>query len=325
MEASIFYNQYKELGFLVINQNEITIIHYPLCEIYNNDRLPAMMSWLKLYIDRQNHDRTIDGHYFFTVFDGFREHTEPSKTGNYKPILESQLTKYGEFQFVNPNQNDGDYPLLPYPIIAFSRHKNDIPVVCIPNYDFIVQKGFTHMLDEVRGIQWESKADCLYWRGGNNGSKYRVYDPSLQFNQRELAVQAGASAGASHIDIKFGQGISKLEFLKHKYLLDVDGMVNAWSGLFWKLMSNSLVMKVASHYEEWYYKCLIPYVHYVPIKGDMSDLVDQYHWAQSHETEVKEMVKNANQLATKISFEYSLKSSKIRRSFIKAKKLLSRK
>ena len=53
--------------------------------------------------------------------------------------------------------------------------------------------------------------------------------------------------------------------LNHRHLLDLDGAVNAWSGLFWKLYSNSLVVKITSVWEQWYYDQLEPNVHYVAV------------------------------------------------------------
>ncbi|RDB16600.1 Beta-1,2-xylosyltransferase 1 [Hypsizygus marmoreus] len=58
----------------------------------------------------------------------------------------------------------------------------------------------------------------------------------------------------------------------YKYVLDVDG--NGWSGRFKRLItSNSLIFK-ATIYPEWYTDRIAPWVHYVPIQMDMSDLHD---------------------------------------------------
>ncbi|BGP40488.1 Protein O-glucosyltransferase 2 [Rhodotorula kratochvilovae] len=57
---------------------------------------------------------------------------------------------------------------------------------------------------------------------------------------------------------------------EYKYMLDVDG--NGWSGRFHRLMStNSLVLK-ATIFPEWYSEMIQPWVHYVPVQTDYSDL-----------------------------------------------------
>ncbi|KPV75135.1 glycosyltransferase family 90 protein [Rhodotorula graminis WP1] len=61
-----------------------------------------------------------------------------------------------------------------------------------------------------------------------------------------------------------------LSTLQYKYILDVDG--NGWSGRFHRLMStNSLILK-STAFPEWYSDRIQPWVHYVPVKVDYSDL-----------------------------------------------------
>ncbi|KAF9489253.1 hypothetical protein BDN71DRAFT_1456332 [Pleurotus eryngii] len=58
----------------------------------------------------------------------------------------------------------------------------------------------------------------------------------------------------------------------HKYFIDVDG--NGWSSRFKRLITtNSLVFK-ATIYPEWWLERIQPWVHYVPIQVDLSDLYD---------------------------------------------------
>ncbi|KAG2351994.1 glycosyl transferase family 90-domain-containing protein [Suillus spraguei] len=58
----------------------------------------------------------------------------------------------------------------------------------------------------------------------------------------------------------------------YKYVFDVDG--NGWSGRFKRLItSNSLVFK-SSIYPEWFMDRVAPWVHYVPVQVDLSDLYD---------------------------------------------------
>ncbi|KZT35728.1 hypothetical protein SISSUDRAFT_1050919 [Sistotremastrum suecicum HHB10207 ss-3] len=58
----------------------------------------------------------------------------------------------------------------------------------------------------------------------------------------------------------------------YKYFIDVDG--NGWSARFRRLMaSNSLVLK-STVFPEWFTDRIQPWVHYVPVKVDYSDLYD---------------------------------------------------
>ncbi|KAF9450825.1 glycosyltransferase family 90 protein [Macrolepiota fuliginosa MF-IS2] len=58
----------------------------------------------------------------------------------------------------------------------------------------------------------------------------------------------------------------------YRYVLDVDG--NGWSGRFKRLItSNSLIFK-STIYPEWYTDRIQPWLHFVPIQVDLSDLHD---------------------------------------------------
>lgn len=60
----------------------------------------------------------------------------------------------------------------------------------------------------------------------------------------------------------------------HKYIIDVDG--NGWSSRFKRLItSNSLIFK-GTAYPEWWLDRSQPWVHYVPVQVDYSDLYDIY-------------------------------------------------
>ncbi|KAH7890255.1 glycosyl transferase family 90-domain-containing protein [Phlebopus sp. FC_14] len=71
---------------------------------------------------------------------------------------------------------------------------------------------------------------------------------------------------------RWGPRQSIAEAGRYKYVLDVDG--NGWSSRFKRLMtSNALVFK-STIFPEWFTDRIAPWVHYVPIQVDYSDLYD---------------------------------------------------
>jgi len=62
------------------------------------------------------------------------------------------------------------------------------------------------------------------------------------------------------------------EALQHKYVIDVDG--NTWSSRFQRLLlGGSLVFK-STIMPEWWNDRAQPWVHYVPVQLDYSDVLD---------------------------------------------------
>ena len=73
------------------------------------------------------------------------------------------------------------------------------------------------------------------------------------------------------------------QFGHHKYVADIGGLSGTtWNALRNKFRMGSLVFMVDSGYADWWYADLKPWKHYVPVKGDSSDLHQQVIWAESH-------------------------------------------
>lgn len=82
------------------------------------------------------------------------------------------------------------------------------------------------------------------------------------------------------------------EQCRYKYILHIDGHVKAYR-LSQELGSGSLVLMVQSEWNLWYSDMLKPYVHYVPVKADLSNLIEQIKWCVAHDDECQDIVQNA--------------------------------
>jgi len=65
---------------------------------------------------------------------------------------------------------------------------------------------------------------------------------------------------------------NQYEMGRYKYFFDVDG--NGWSARFRRLMSTHSVVFKSTLYAEWFSERIQPWVHYVPVQLDYSDLYD---------------------------------------------------
>jgi hypothetical protein len=101
------------------------------------------------------------------------------------------------------------------------------------------------------------------------------------------------------------------EFNKFKYHIDIDGNTNSWPGLFQKLLTGSPVLKVASagSYRQWYYSRLKPWVNFVPVLSDMSDLVAKIAWLHEHEKEAITIGIRGQELALSMHFNQEVNNS----------------
>ena len=82
------------------------------------------------------------------------------------------------------------------------------------------------------------------------------------------------------------------EQANYKYIINVDGHVNAFR-LSLELSMGCVVLLSDSKYRTWYRRYLIPYIHYVPVKEDLSNLFDQIRWCRENDEKCKEISINA--------------------------------
>lgn len=85
-------------------------------------------------------------------------------------------------------------------------------------------------------------------------------------------------------------------YFQYKYQLAIDGTVAPYRMPF-LLGGGSLIFKPHSKYFEHFYNDLEPYVHYIPVKSDLSDLVEKIMWAEQNPDKAKAIAHNGQQFA----------------------------
>jgi hypothetical protein len=104
--------------------------------------------------------------------------------------------------------------------------------------------------------------------------------------------------------IKIVERIEFINMSKYKYILNLDGSVTAFR-LSAELNYLSVILKVESEYYIWYSKYLEPYVHYIPIKKDFSDLAEKIKWLKENDKQAYQIALNAREFYKKyINKEY---------------------
>ena len=82
------------------------------------------------------------------------------------------------------------------------------------------------------------------------------------------------------------------KLVKFKYIIHICGHVSAYR-LSFELSLGSVILLVDSEWRLWFQHLLIPYVHYVPVKSDLSDIYEQIKWCKDNDDKCSEIVNNA--------------------------------
>ena len=86
--------------------------------------------------------------------------------------------------------------------------------------------------------------------------------------------------------------LSPKEQSGYKYIINVEGHVSAFR-LSLELSMGSVILMVNSKWKIWYSDMLIPYTHYVPVKADLSNLIEQIKWCRENDDKCEQIAKNA--------------------------------
>ena len=86
--------------------------------------------------------------------------------------------------------------------------------------------------------------------------------------------------------------LSPKEQSEYKYIVNVDGHVTAFR-LSMELNMGSVVLLAQSPWKIWYSDLLVPYEHYVPVREDLSDLIEQIKWCRDNDEKCQQIVQNA--------------------------------
>ena len=141
---------------------------------------------------------------------------------------------------------------------------------------------------EARGIELEDPR--IVWRGSLRSDDCRRWLEIISHRNPDVLLVEDSITYKEH---KF---VPMLELPKHKYLLDIRGY--GWSDRLKILLQlGRPIFMVDRPYKEWYTDKLISWEHYIPVKEDMSDLVERYHYMEEHPEKYDEIVKNMNAFA----------------------------
>jgi hypothetical protein len=154
--------------------------------------------------------------------------------------------------------------------------------------------------DNENVCKWEGKKSALIWRGsftGANGPR-TLLTTYIDGGPRMNVVKKYFDHNTSVIDVAFsdhglnGQYIrtsfsSMADQLRFKYILSLEGNDVA-TGLKWMLLSNSVVFmakpQIVSFLMEDF---LVPFVHYIPLEDDYSNILEMVQWAQENDERCK--------------------------------------
>lgn len=203
------------------------------------------------------------------------------------------------------------------PLLAWAKRKNCSPyVVLIPDVLTTKEASWHKEIELVerkyKEVPWKMRKSVAFWRGASNDKGYTLenYREKPRFLISQLAKEhpKEIDAGFCRVypenvekvieDLGLIVGYANLEgHLNYKYLPVLDGYMCTFPGFQWRLLSGSVTFKQESDEVQYFYSALKPYKHFIPLKNDMSDLLEKIDWAKKHDRECHLIAERARAFA----------------------------
>ncbi len=219
----------------------------------------------------------------------------------------------------------------------------------VPDPYFINSLGFETLRRAVledRLPPWDHRQDRVFWRGSATTNFQTVNgEPTERLEQVPRIAMCLALKGQPRVDAAlmapwlldgrvatpgsdnvtdwleeqgiFRPGEPMINHAKYRFLLDIDGVANAW-GFFEKLLLGACVLKISSPFEQWFYSEISEWQHFVPVKHDMSDLIEKIEWCRQHEDEARAIAERGQRFALDHTYEVAMAAARdaVERSLI---------
>lgn len=195
----------------------------------------------------------------------------------------------------------------PVPVFA-NCQKETIPVVLLPDYEALMHRyqvlPGVDLVHEAFSPPWTERLSRLLWRGGGAyGRGGKITRSNVHLQPRAKICQLSREypelidAGVSMlVDPSMERYVKpRLPYEKifnHRYQLWLDGNATAFTQSGWRLYTGAVVLKEESPFKQWYFGDMEPWVHYVPVKEDLSDLLETLAYLEAHPAQAEQIAEN---------------------------------
>ena len=130
------------------------------------------------------------------------------------------------------------------------------------------------------------ETDLLGWRGmDHHENRIRLLQIAQSFHpsdQKMDCMAIGHHGGPAPLSIPGSMALLE-QTKRFKYFIDIEGYEGGYSGgLKLKLQAPRLIFIQERIYKEDFFQWLVPFRHYIPVKNNLSDLVQQLEWIKQN-------------------------------------------
>ncbi len=323
-ESNPSYERKAILDFIVTqfdNKRERGVTQAELDSVWNNLEARNTLHMARFQIVNQQLYADSEGiyrPYFLNLFDYFKRFVKTYKVKDVDFIIYAR-------DEIPPNNISEE--IFDVPAFMMFRNLNSVQEskkLIMPDSTFLKSSwgDLIKKIEEANKLHpWDKRIEQFFWRGASTGGEAQYQYNIKNFDKfARLKFVMFSKLYPNIIDAKFvnpifskdqdGKDLKKIleilfgkesasvkevDHLKYKYLISIDGNTATGTRVPWIMLSGSSLMKQDSYKIEWFYPAIKPYVHYVPVKEDLTDIFKQYFWLKEHDTELKQISLNGQE------------------------------
>jgi len=261
-----------------------------------------------------------------TVWDG--QFSKVHRDGSLIKFIKSSLPKNTIFVIprsdgnINISKKDNEYSDVDWktiqPYIDDAKEKNkvfilgtlcqvskepDINYLYLPLDDTFFENGIINSFPE-NTLPWKERSSDLCWRGGCSGVggleslRVRFVKKLYDYpNSEKVRLSTWWSENKNIPSQYFHNRIHYTEFMKYKIFFIVDGNVIA-SNHMWGFATGCVPFLISNGIC-WFSSFIVPYVHYIPVNHDLSNLIEQIEFVKNNDEKAEQIAKNALEFSKK--------------------------
>lgn len=197
----------------------------------------------------------------------------------------------------------------------------------LPLDDNFFEYGINHYYDTTNLPLWENRSSDLCWRGSCSGmgglesARVRFVDKVYNYDiNTNVRLSTWWSEGKNIPYNYFADRFEYYtEFFKYKIFFIVDG--NTISSNYMYGFASGCVPFLITRCVSWFSHLIVPYIHYIPVNYDLSNLIEQIEWVKNNDDKAKIIAENALKFA-QIYFSSEYQKKYIKESIEKMCKTL---
>ena len=166
--------------------------------------------------------------------------------------------------------------------------------------------------------QWILKKNILFWRGSTTGKFIKSPEDLKELKRIKYCLKNQLVDGldlkiskVTQTDLKesivikwlkdkkiYAKPVHENHFSNYKYYPDIPGNALAW-GTIRKFRAGSLVFRIRTERNLYYYRLMKEWKHYIPLENDLNDIKNKYLWAENNQYRAAEIAFNGYRIANK--------------------------